>query len=338
MNAKLFLSSSFNGRAGNGMTRAELGPGGAWRTQVVGHGYDVRCLAADPRGSGVIYAGTQGQGLLRSDDRGLSWEPSGLEDQVVKAIAVSPHDPDVVYAGTMPAYMYLSRDGGRSWRELEGFKRIPFRWLWFSPAESPWKAYVHAIAISPTDPNVILAGIEFGAVVRSEDGGRTWSGHRKGAIRDCHSMTFHARSGDWVYEAGASFGAGAVSRDGGRRWRQIRKGLDRRYGWACAADPGKPEVWYISASTGPNKAHSWNDARAAIFRASGGSGWEKLSGGLPDPLNSLPATLLTDPAAPGHIYAGLSNGEVWFSQDYGDAWSRLAVDLKGIWHQLLMLP
>lgn len=32
----------------------------------------------------------------------------------------------------------------------------------------------------------------------------------------------------------------------------------------------------------------------------------------------LTGILLTDPAAPGHVYAGLSHGEIWHSTDYGD--------------------
>jgi hypothetical protein len=58
---------------------------------------------------------------------------------------------------------------------------------------------------------------------------------------------------------------------------------------------------------------------------------------LPDPLDYLPTTLLTDPGAPGHLYAQLSNGDIWFSANHGDEWSQLPVSLKGIWHQLLML-
>ena len=337
MKARVFLSSSFDGRAGKGMARAELGNDGEWRTEVVGPGYDVRCLSLDPGNGDVVFAGTQGHGVLRSGDRGRSWQPFGLEGEVVKALAVSPHDSNLIFAGTMPALMYVSRDGGESWTELKGFRDIPWRWLWFSPAERPWKAYVQAISMSPKNSDVVLAGIEFGAVVRSEDGGRTWSGHRKGSIRDCHDLKFHVRDGDWAYEAGASFGAGSVSRDAGRSWRQPKDGLDRRYGWSCAADPEKPEVWYIAASTGPGKAHSWDDAQACIFRANGGAGWQKLNMGPSTPLNHLPATLLTDQHVGGHIYAGLSNGEVWFSEDYGDQWIHLPLDLRGIWHQLVML-
>jgi hypothetical protein len=120
-------------------------------------------------------------------------------------------------------------------------------------------------------------------------------------------------------------------------WRQPREAIDRTYGWAVAADPGQPEIWYVSASTGPRDAHSWDHANAHIYRATGGTGWKKLEGGLPQPLSYLPTSLLTDPDQPGHIYAGLSNGDVWFSANHGEEWQRLELNLKGIWHQMLML-
>src|SRR5262249_17796843 len=160
------------------------------------------CLASDPHRSGVVYAGTQGSGVLRSDDQGKTWRPAGLDRQIVKALAVSRTEPGIIYAGTKPALVFVSRDGGTTWTELTGFRRIPGRRFWYSPAEPPFSAYVLGIGLSPTDPNVIVAGIENGAVVRSADGGQTWTGHRSGAVRDCHTLTFHARSGDWVYEGG----------------------------------------------------------------------------------------------------------------------------------------
>jgi hypothetical protein len=47
--------------------------------------------------------------------------------------------------------------------------------------------------------------------------------------------------------------------------------------------------------------------------------------------------LLTDPAAPGHLYAGLSNGDVWGSTDHGDTWRKLSFNLGGIHRTLIML-
>ena len=71
-------------------------------------------------------------------------------------------------------------------------------------------------------------------------------------------------------------------------------------------------------STSPMKAHNDGHAEAYIFRSAGGAAWQKLGGGLPQPLNYMAYALITDPAAPGHLYAGLSNGDVWHSTNHGD--------------------
>jgi photosystem II stability/assembly factor-like uncharacterized protein len=47
--------------------------------------------------------------------------------------------------------------------------------------------------------------------------------------------------------------------------------------------------------------------------------------------------LLTDPAAPGHLYAGLSNGDIWHTTDYGGSWAQLPVNLKGVHRSLIGL-
>jgi photosystem II stability/assembly factor-like uncharacterized protein len=133
----------------------------------------------------VIYAGTNGNGVLRSNDRGLTWQSAGLAGKNIKSIATSRLEHDTIYAGTKPAQVFISRDGGTHWTELASFRRIRSRWFWFSPAEPPFIAYVQGIALSPTDPQVIVVGIEFGAVVRSTDGGKTWTDHRRGALRVC---------------------------------------------------------------------------------------------------------------------------------------------------------
>lgn len=336
MNAILFISIT-----GNGLARAICSPRGTWQVDFSLQGQDLCCLASDPRYPQILYAGTQGGGVLRSVDGGRTWQTSGLPGRIVKSLTVSsfpgsnPAGMGIVYAGTKsPASIFISSDGGESWTELEAFRRIRSRWLWFSPAEPPFTAYVQGIAASPTDPDVLVAGVEYGAVVRSRDSGRTWSDHRPGAGRDCHSLTFHAANGDWVYEGGGT--GPAYSRDGGQTWRQPKEGLDRRYCWAVAADAVHPEVWYVSASPGPTKAHSRDNAQAYIFRSIGGAPWEKLSGGLPEPLKYMPYALVTDPSAQGHLYTGLSNGEVWFSEDYGNHWGKLPINLGGIHTALLM--
>lgn len=310
------------------------GTDGGWTATAVLRD-DARCLAADPHDLSVAFAGTQAHGVWRSTDGGARWRQVGLKERAVKSLAVSRAEPGTVYAGAKPAMLFVSKDGGETWTELSGFRRIR-SWWWFSPAELPFSAYVQAIALSPTDPNVIVAGIEAGAVVRSDDGGRTWSRHRPGALRDCHSLAFHATNGNWVYQGGAwpRQGPAAYSRDGGITWTSARDGADRPYGWAVAADTARPEVWYVSAAPGI-RAHG-RRADAAIYRSAGGAGWQRLRGGLPEPLDGMPYALLTDPARSGAVYAGLSSGEIWRSIDFGDSWTKIPVVLPGI-HNLVLI-
>ena len=320
MNDKVFMSTT-----PSGIRRASC-KNGEWVVEQKLDGMDVRCLTAH---GDVVYAGTDKNGVMRSSDRGESWQPAGLLDQPIRALAASPVQPNVIYAGTKPPGLFVSQDGGAHWQELKSLRDMR-QWWWFTPAESGAE-YVQAIALSPTKPDVILVGIEFGAVLHSENGGQTWSTHRKGALRDCHSMTFHPTNGEWIYQGGG--GGAAVSKDGGRTWSQSRRGRDRHYGWAVSADPERPEVWYMSAAPGPMRAHGPREARAYIFRSMGGAIWEKLEGDLPS--DHMPYALLAD--APGHLYAGLDNGDVWHSTDYGDHWQQLPFSLGSIVRTLILI-
>ena len=139
------------------------------------------------------------------------WKDTAKNMEVKPALAVSRTQSGMLYAGTKPACLFVSQDRGTRWTELPSFRRIPERRLWFSPAEKPGAAYVQDIALSPTDPQAILVGIELGAVVQRLDGGQTWSGHRRCALRDCHSLIFHVTHSDWVYEGGGTGAAGSHS-------------------------------------------------------------------------------------------------------------------------------
>lgn len=333
---KIFLSTNHNG-----LSRAEC-LNGEWEITRPLEGLQLNCLITSPLG---IYAGTQAGEVLISRDRGINWarvQPVGVP---VKSLAVHSQLPDTLFAGCKLASLYVSHDAGGSWEELPGL-RARKQWWWFSPAEPPdWRPYVQALTISPDDPNVMLAGIELGGVLRSEDGGKTWSKHRRGAVLDCHSLMFHPVKGEWVYEGGGSGVGTAFSRDGGKTWKQPGTGLGKKYGWMVAADPARPEVWYLSASEMPSMlkgefvppAHVDGNARAHIYRSVGGAAWEQLSGGLPDPLAFMAYALVSDPAVSGHLYAGLANGDVWHTADYGDHWMQLPFNLGGIHRTMIMV-
>ena len=325
-----------------GVARAERAATGCWNVEHLLGDVRVTSLAVDPNDRTRIWAGTKERGVLASEDAGASWRPAGLGDRPVMALTVSPHDSDVVYAGVKPAGLFVTRDAGASWTELPHFAARR-RWWWMSPADPPGlRPYVSAVAVSPDDPTVLVAGVEYGGVLRSVDGGASWSDHLKRADRDCHALRFHARDGAWVYEAGG--GGAAVSRDGGASWRHPNRGLAGRYAMDCAADPERPEIWYLSAAPyvawpavwRMPVAHFDGDANTSIYRSTGGSTWEKLGGGLPPMLDHTAYTLLTDPDEPGHVYAGLSNGHVWHSRDYGDRWMRLPLELGGVRRSMVL--
>ncbi len=339
MNNGIFLAAT-----GKDLARAEYQEY-QWQITKELSGMQINCLAADPHNSGRVFAGTQKNGIQVSEDFGISWRGLGLQDVIVKSLALSIHHPGLIYVGGKPASLYVSKDSGQTWIELPGLRQSK-KWWWFSPAEPPeWDAYVIALTLSPTDPQVIMAGIELGGVLRSSDSGQTWSKRPGGALLDCHSLTFHHRDGNWVYQGGAGLKSGAaLSRDGGRSWEQPREGLGSKYGWNVVADPVRPEVWYLSASEQPNllrgeftpPAHNDGQARAHIYRSVGGAAWEQLAGGLPEPLDYMAYALIPDPQQTGHLYAGLSNGDIWHSTDYGDSWAKLPFNLGAI-RQMLFL-
>ena len=124
-----------------------------------------------------------------------------------------------------------------------------------------------------------------------------------------------ARAGSGVRGGG---GGAAWSTDGGDTWRPADDGRDRHYTWSVAVDPDDPELWYVSASTGPFAAHGRRDPQAHIYRRRNG-GWDALAGGLPDPLPSMPYALV---ATGDRLFAGLASGELWESRDRGDTWER----------------
>jgi photosystem II stability/assembly factor-like uncharacterized protein len=156
--------------------------------------------------------------------------------------------------------------------------------------------------------------------MRSTDRGETWHDHRPGAQRDVHSLAWHPHVAGRAYEAGG--GGAAWSEDGGDRWHAADEGRDRNYTWSVTADPDDPELWYVSASTGPYAAHGGRDPQALIYGRRDGA-WRALTGGLPEPLPAMPYALL---AFEGGVVAGLADGQLWGSEDRGESWERYELE------------
>jgi photosystem II stability/assembly factor-like uncharacterized protein len=285
-----------------------------WIVELSAPGSGTQCVAVDPSDPDTVYAGLRADGVRRTTDGGSTWVEGGLGGEQVFSVAVSAAN-GAIYAGTEPSALYRSDDRGETWRELSGLLDLPSHPTWSFPPR-PWTSHVRWIAPSPHDADVILAGIELGGLMRSTDGGETWQDHRPGAQTDVHSLAWHPEAAGRAYEAG---GQGAAwSDDAGDTWHPADDGRDRHYTWSVAVDPVDPELWYVSASSGPFAAHGRRDPEAHVYRRSNG-GWDALAGGLPDPLPAMPYALV---AAEGRLIAGLANGELWESRDQGDVWRK----------------
>lgn len=336
-NEHVFLAST-----GSALARAE-NMADEW---VVTHPLEdvkINYIVRVPDDPQTVYIGTQTKGVLISQDAGKTWQPTGLSGIPVKSLAIDPSNTQTIYAGCKPVSLYVSHDSGDSWKELAAMRKTR-KWWWFSPADPPGMTpYVSGLAVSPINPQVLLAGIEVGATMLSLNGGLTWSKHLRGSQRDCHSLKFHPVDGDWAYEGGG--GGVSFSQDGGRTWVKSKLGLGSKYGWMVAADPERPDLWYLSASEAPNlirgefdpPAHQDGQARAHIFRKISHEPWEQLSGGLPEPLDYMAYDLAVVPGQPGHLYAGLSNGQVWHTSDYGDHWVLMPFNLGRVDTSLIVM-
>ncbi len=211
----------------------------------------------------------------------------------------------------------MSRDGGESWRELEGLKNLPSAPSWSFPPR-PWTSHVRSIALSFENPDLIVAGIELGGVVRSSDGGESWQDQRPGAYADCHTLTTHAAAPQMLYEAAG--GGFAESEDFGKSWATSDTGIKHRYVWGLTVDQEDPTLLYISAAAGPGQAHGSSFSDAAIYRRSGEGRWEPVL----ERLDGFPYALVGDPEAPCALYAGFGDGRIVCSPDAGKSWGEVA--------------
>ena len=297
---------------GDGIARLDEAEG-EWTAELSLGGSGAQCLAVDPQDPDTVYAGLRDRGVRRTDDGGRSWIESPLPEPGVFSLAVSAAD-GAVYAGTEPSRLFRSEDRGETWRELGALLELPSRPNWRFPPR-PWTSHVRWIAPSPHQADLILVGIELGGLMRTSDGGASWQDHRPGAQPDVHSLAWHPEVGGRAYEAGG--GGAAFSEDAGETWQPADEGRDRHYTWSVAVDQNDPELWYVSASTGPYAAHGGGDPQARIYRRRAGEPWQVLGGGLQEPLPAMPYALV---AGNGRLFAGLADGQIWQSSDRGDSW------------------
>ena len=205
-----------------------------------GFAVHISSYAFAPSSPTTVYAGTvelncevspetdcRGVGVIASRDGGTSWELTA-DDQFqgvpVLDVAVDPTDAQVVYAATGTG-LFKSVDGGAAWTQVSGL---------------PEKKRVHTVAVSPTDPQYVLAGVGEGGGIRvSTDGGQTWQEGIAGLEpnSDLRDIVFDPTNGSVVYTSDRASGV-YRSTDGGLTWIAVNDGLRNRsaVGLSISAD------------------------------------------------------------------------------------------------------
>ena len=274
--------------------------------------------------------------------RGLRWRLVGpFRGGRAVAVTGDPSNPRVFYFGAVDGGVWKTTNAGVSWTNVtDGKSNI---------------ASVGAIAVAPSDPNVVYAAggeadfredYTYGdGVHRSTDGGRTWMHLGLDDARHVARIVVDPRDADIVYVAAMGHGAGPNptrgvfrSRDGGRNWQKVLFVDDSTGAIDLAIDPGNPRHLYAAMwrmqrmpwgfSAGGGRSGLWKSTDA-------GDTWTELTfnEGMPrGPIGRIGVAV--SPADPERVYATIetppedSTGGIFRSDDAGKTWQRTSGDQK----------
>jgi len=253
--------------------------GGVWKTPDGGATWAeltadvpnlaIQCIAMAASDHDVIYAGTgesyfnidtlNGNGMLKSIDRGLTWTPlpSTLDDprfNNVSRIIVSPTDSDLVVCSTTTgryktdlyptSSIFRSVDGGGVWTEV-----------YTESTES--RPRIQQVIADPTDFSIQYATIYNGGILKSTDAGLTWVFSNVGIsdLSGRFEMAISPMNRNFLYAAsqGTDHAELWVSWNAGATWNETTEngsepnwlGAQGWYDNAIVCHPTNPAIVYV---------------------------------------------------------------------------------------------
>jgi hypothetical protein len=288
---------------------------------------------------GELFAGAA-DGVYRSGDGGRSWKRSGIEGCDVWHLTAMPGDPRTLYAGTQPAHMFRSDDGGDTWKSFDAFLEAPGADRWCLPGGQTARALT--LVFDPFNRQHLLAGVEVGGVVASEDGGAHWSVTSAGENADVHVLTAHPqREGVFYVTTGHGRNddqpmsprmAGLYrSENGGKTWEYLGGKMEPYYTRPICIDPRTP--FAMTVPTAPAVRSTITDpggAQAVLFRSDDdGESWRSLGDVEHAPSAARLTAVTPDAERAGWVLVGTETGEVW-SVSPEAAWTKLTEGLPAI--------
>jgi len=122
-----------------------------------------------PRDPSLVFAGTA-DGVYRTTNRGQNFRRGDFPDRGVQvwSFLQDDADPKWMLAGGSPVSIYRSEDAGASWKCMPD-PQLPIH------AKMPFSCRVMRFAPHPRRRREIFAVLEVSGVMRSTDGGESWS-------------------------------------------------------------------------------------------------------------------------------------------------------------------
>ena len=113
----------------------------------------IHTVALDPSTPTTMYATTGGQGVLKSENGGLTWHQAnnGLDYPFLFVLIVDPVTPSTLYAATTGGGVFVSDNGGANWTAMNN---------------GLFHKRVTCLALDVNDHRIIYAGTEGGGVFR----------------------------------------------------------------------------------------------------------------------------------------------------------------------------
>ncbi|HSN67871.1 MAG TPA: glycosyl hydrolase, partial [Thermoanaerobaculia bacterium] len=246
------------------------------------------------------------------------------------AVEGIPDQPLTYWFGSTGGGVFKTTDGGQTWRAVsDGF----------------FGGSIGAVAVSPSDPNVVYVGtgektvrgnVTHGdGMWKSTDAGATWKHAGLADSRHIPRVRVHPANPDLVYAAvlGHLFGPSDQrgvyrSADGGATWKRILF-VNRDAGAIdLILDPTNPRTIYASlwrVRRTPYSLESGGEGSSIWKSTDGGDSWAELTRrpGLPKGTIGI-SGITVSPSNPQNLYAIIEaeDGGVFRSRDGGATWTK----------------
>ena len=296
----------------------------------------INDMEVHPTNNQIIYAGTAGGGVWKSNDAGTTFNPI-FDDhsQSIGAVAIDPNNPDnVIYVGTGETWtrnsvsygdgLYKSTDGGSNWKKLGFDKSERIANIIVNPKNSN-EVYVAVLGALWSDSD------ERG-VYKSSDAGETWKkilyiDEKTGAAdmtmdpKDpsiLYASMWEFRRTAWSFSSGGDNSALYKSSDAGETWNKIHNGFpDGQLGrLAIAVAPSDSNILYTVIEAEDPK-------RKGLYRSDdAGANWKQLNNDFGITVRPFYFSRITvDPRNPDVVVKGGLSGSI--SKDGGKTFKSL---------------